>query len=158
MLHSSAVLLDGKVYLFSGPSGMGKSTHTRLWQENFPGVEIINDDKPALRKIDGIWYAYGTPWCGKDGININTKAPVGGICFLRKGDKNEIRRLSPIESVAAILTQTQKRFYNPEILGVMADKINDLVAEIPIFELVNRPEKEAALMSYKALIGADSEV
>lgn len=31
-LHSSAVELDGRAYLFSGKSGVGKSTHTRLWQ------------------------------------------------------------------------------------------------------------------------------
>ena len=83
-LHSSAVVRDGKAYLFSGQSGMGKSTHTRLWQEVFGGdTRVINDDKPALRCIDGIWYAYGTPFCGKDGININERVPLAGICFLK---------------------------------------------------------------------------
>ncbi len=158
MLHSSALVLDGKAYLFSGPSGMGKSTHTRLWQGLFPDAKIINDDKPALRKIDGVWYAYGTPWCGKDGININTKAPLAGICFLRKGEKNEIRRLSKLEAIAAILTQTQRRFNNPDMLGLLMDKLDSLVDSIPIFELINRPEPEAAMMSYNALTGADREV
>ncbi|CVI70345.1 hypothetical protein NDGK_01842 [Clostridiales bacterium CHKCI001] len=31
MLHSSAVMVDGCVYLFSAPNGTGKSTHTALW-------------------------------------------------------------------------------------------------------------------------------
>lgn len=158
LLHSSAVVLDGVAYLFSGPSGMGKSTHSKLWQSIFPGAEVINDDKPALRNIDGRWFAYGTPWCGKDGININKKAPVAGICFLRQGEKNEIRRLSRIEAAAAILTQTQRRFNDPEIIGMMADKIDSLVRTIPVFELINRPEPEAAMMSYNALKDAESEV
>lgn len=158
MLHSSAVVLDGKAYLFSGPSGMGKSTHARLWQSLFPGAEVINDDKPALRNIDGVWYAYGTPWCGKDGININKKAPVAGICFLRQGSDNTIRRLSSIEAAAAILTQTQKTFSNPNTVGLMADKIDSLVSNIPVFELINRPEPEAAYMSYEALVGTKREV
>lgn len=49
--HSSALMLDGKAYLFSAPSGTGKSTHTALWQRHFGGrVQMINDDKPIIRK------------------------------------------------------------------------------------------------------------
>ena len=60
MLHASAVELDGKAYLFSGDSGAGKSTHTKLWQTVFGESAIVfNDDKPALRCVDGKWYAYG---------------------------------------------------------------------------------------------------
>ena len=92
-LHSSAVVVDNKAYLFSGPSGMGKSTHTQLWQTVFgEKAQIINDDKPVLRRLDGKWYAYGTPWCGKDGINLNQKVPLAGICFLQQASDNKIRR------------------------------------------------------------------
>jgi hypothetical protein len=157
MLHSSAVVLDGKAYLFSGPSGMGKSTHTRLWQKEFPGAVVINDDKPALRKIDGVWYAYGTPWCGKDGININTSAPLAGICFLRRGEENKIRRLPPVEAVAAVMTQTLWRCKTPEALSVLTDIVDKLVRDIPIYELYNRPEPAAAHLSYRTMSGADCE-
>ena len=55
-LHASAVELDGKAYLFSADSGVGKSTHTRLWQQlHGSKARIINDDKPALRCLDGVW-------------------------------------------------------------------------------------------------------
>ena len=158
MLHSSAIELDGEAYLFSGPSGMGKSTHTRLWQKEFPSARVFNDDKPALRKIDGVWYAYGTPWCGKDGININMKVPVKGICFLRQGEENKIRRLTMIEAAAAIISQTNRRFASVEGLGMMTDLVDRLVRDIPVYELVNRPEPEAALMSYRAMKRADCEV
>ena len=90
-LHSSAVVKDGRAYLFSGPCGVGKSTHTRLWQECF-GEEayVINDDKPALRRIDGKWYVYGfksdglpvgSSRCGEAKIylNPNTWAIFTGI-------------------------------------------------------------------------------
>ena len=157
MFHSSAVELDGVAYLFSGPSGMGKSTHTRLWQQEFPSARIFNDDKPALRYIDGVWYAYGTPWCGKDGININTKVPIGGICFLRQGKENKIRRLSEIEAAAAIISQTLRRFSTSEGLGVMTNLVESLVREIPVFELVNKPEPEAAILSHRAMTSAAKE-
>ena len=51
MLHSSCVVVDGYAYLFSGPCGMGKSTHTQKYLNTFPDAVIINDDKPALRRF-----------------------------------------------------------------------------------------------------------
>ena len=151
MLHASAVVLDGKAYLFSGPSGMGKSTHTRLWESLFPEVKIFNDDKPALRYLDGAWYAYGTPWSGKHGININLKASLGGICFLRRGEKNSIRRLSALEAASAIISQTVHRFALAESLDAMLNLVNRLVEDIPVFELTATPEPEAAMLSYKTM-------
>lgn len=152
MLHSSAVELDGRVYLFSGNCGAGKSTHTRLWQQVF-GAEarIINDDKPALRLIDGVWYAYGTPWSGKDGINQNRKAPVAGICFMKKADHNAIRHVTGLEAMAKIMKQTQRRFRNPENLDLLLSHLEKLVQMIPVYELENRPEPEAARLSYETM-------
>jgi hypothetical protein len=157
MLHSSAIVVDGRAYLFSGPSGMGKSTHTRLWQELFPDAVVINDDKPALRKIDGVWYAYGTPWCGKDGINRNMRAPVAGICFLRRGTENKIRRLRPIEAVSAVMSQTLSRCGSVEALDILTRIIDRLVCDLPIYELYNRPELDAARLSYETMSGVELE-
>lgn len=152
MLHSSAVALDGKAYLFSGPCGTGKSTHTRLWQQVFgEEAKVFNDDKPALRLIDGTWYAYGTPWCGKDGININMKAPIAGICFLKQGPENRIRRLTPAEAAQKIIWQTIRRFKQVENLDRMLTLVDKLVQQIPVYELENRPEPEAALLSYETM-------
>ena len=152
MLHASAVELDGKAYLFSGPCGMGKSTHTRLWQEVFgERARVFNDDKPALRRIDGVWYAYGTPWCGKDGININMKAPIAGICFLKRGNENVIRRIGGIDAASAIISQTMRKFKDPKNTDLMLSHVDTLINEIPIYELHSRPEPEAALLSYKTM-------
>ena len=151
-LHSSAVEVDGKAYLFSGHSGVGKSTHVGLWQQMLGDrVCRFNDDKPALRYVDGCWYAYGTPWCGKDGINENRKIPVAGICFLKQGQENQIRRLSTGEAVPNLISQTIRRFKNPERLSLMLSHMDRLVQEIPIYELVNRPEIAAAQLSYETM-------
>lgn len=151
-LHSSAVVLDGKAYLFSGHCGAGKSTHTRLWQKCFGDkARVINDDKPALRKMDEVWYAYGTPWCGKDGINLNEKAPLAGICFLKKSQKNNIRRLSILESMERVLAQTIRKFDNPEMLDMMLKHMEDLLTKIPVYELENLPVEDAALLSHEVM-------
>lgn len=160
MLHASAVAMDGKAYLFSGPCGTGKSTHTRIWQQTF-GAEnalVFNDDKPALRRLDGKWYAYGTPWCGKDGINENMRVPLAGICFLKQAKENTIIRLTKKEAVYRVFSQTLHRFYKEENLDLMLAHVDKLVREIPVFELHNRPEPEAARLSYETMRQAAQEV
>lgn len=153
MLHSSAVEMDGYAYLFSGPCGMGKSTHTRLWQKTFgSSAQVFNDDKPALRRIDGRWFAYGTPWCGKDSINQNRKVPLGGICFLKQGQENKIRRLNEQEAIGRVLAQTMHKFRDPKRVELMLGHVGNLVDEIPIYLLENRPEPEAALLSHETML------
>ena len=151
-LHSSAVLLDGRVYLFSGPSRAGKSTHTRLWQQIFgPEARVINDDKPAIRLVDGKWIAYGTPWCGKDGINENASAPIAGVCFLKKAPHNAIRKLTALEAATKILTQTIHKFDSEDKLDKLLSSLDRFVEEIPVYELENLPEPAAAMLSFETM-------
>lgn len=151
-LHSSAVMLDGWVYLFSGPCRAGKSTHTRIWQKTFgPEARVINDDKPAIRLVDGKWIAYGTPWCGKDGINENISAPIAGVCFLKKAPHNAIRQLSSLEAAQKILTQTIRKFDTADRLDKLLSLLNRFIAEVPVYELENLPEPAAAELSYETM-------
>lgn len=152
MLHSSAIQWQGRGYLFSGASGMGKSTHTRLWQQLYgEDAQVFNDDKPALRLLDGCWYAYGTPWCGKDGINQNKKVPLAGICFLQRGSENRICRLSAAEALPYVTSQTTWRLYSAEKMGKLLDSIDSLVRKIPIFLLECTPTVEAAKLSSETM-------
>jgi len=157
-LHSSAVVLDGKAYLFSGPSRVGKSTHTRLRQQLWKDARVINDDKPALRRVDGVWYAYGTPWCGKDGINLNEKAPVAGVCFLRKAPENNIRRLDVFEATRRLLGQTIYRLPTAEQLDLLLASLELFTKEVPVFELENRPEPDAARLSWNTMRRCAEEI
>ena len=152
MIHASAVEMDGRAYLFSGPCGTGKSTHTRLWQDTFGNAaQVFNDDKPAIRYVDGCWYAYGTPWCGKNGINQNKKVPIAGICFLKQSAENRIRRLGTREAMNFLIWQTLHRFRNPERLELMLSLVDRRIKEVPCFELENRPEADAAKLSYETM-------
>lgn len=157
MLHSSAVEYNGYAYLFSGPSGMGKSTHTGLWCRTFKGARIINDDKPALRKNDGIWYAYGTPWSGKSGINVNTKAKVAGICFLERGNENKIRMLSKKEALINIIAQTTRKKLTELRMDSMLNAVGILLEDIPVYELKCLPDEDAVLTAYNAMCPTNKE-
>lgn len=158
MLHASAVEFEGRAYLFSGPSTVGKSTHTRLWRQLLgDGVQFFNDDKPALRCIGGIWYAYGTPWCGKDGINQNKKVPLAGICFLRQGYQNSIRRLTEQEAMIRTISQSTKKSPTADMMVHLLSTVDKLVREVPMYELENMPELAAAQLSYETM-RAGSEI
>lgn len=157
-LHASAVELNGRAYLFSADSGTGKSTHTHIWQQLFgEAAQVFNDDKPVLRYLDGKWYAYGTPWCGKDGINQNKKVPLAGICFLKQAPENKIRRLSSQEAMHRLLSQTIYKFHQEERLDLMIGLADKLLRQIPFFELENKPEPEAARLSYETMRQAAEE-
>ena len=158
MLHASAVAYGGRAYLFSGPCGMGKSTHTRLWQRRFgEEAKVFNDDKPALRRMEDRWYAYGTPWCGKDHININMKVPLCGICFLKQAPENKIRRLDSMEALQKLLPQTLYRLKLESNMHLLLSHLDKLIREIPIFELENRPEEAAVELSYETMRRAAEE-
>lgn len=157
LLHASAVEYQGQAYLFSGPSTVGKSTHTRQWQKTFgPDVCVFNDDKPALRCLDGRWYAYGTPWCGKDGINENKKVPLAGICFLKQADENRIRPLTGFEAVGNLCSQTVYSLHKQENMERMLSCVDELIRKVPIWQLENKPGEEAVRLAWETMRQAKS--
>ncbi len=91
LMHGVLMSAEGRGILLTAESGTGKSTHAALWLRYLgERCEIINGDKPLIRIIDGIPYAYGTPWCGKEGIHKNARVPLTDICFLERGKENSV--------------------------------------------------------------------
>lgn len=90
LFHGSVIAMNGKAYIITASSGVGKTTHTRLWLSEFAGeASILNGDKPIVRIIDGKAYACGTPWKGKEGYGKNEILPVEGIAFLTRAEHNK---------------------------------------------------------------------
>ena len=113
-------------------------------------MQVFNDDKPALRLLDGTWYAYGTPWCGKDGINKNMKVPLAGICFLAQAKENRMERLSPDVALRHLLSQTI-RFLREADTRQLLQLLDHLLRHIPVYRLENLPNEEAAKLSYETM-------
>ena len=150
LLHSSAVVYEGQGYLFSAPSGTGKSTHTQLWLKQFEGAYILNDDKPAIMVTDKGIYVYGTPFSGKTDWNVNTGVPLKGICALERGEKNEIFRMDPDEALFRILNQTV-RPAEEEHMDKMLEVLDKVITEVPVYKLFCNMDPEAALVSYNGM-------
>lgn len=154
MLHASGIKYKGGAYLFSADSGTGKSTHTGIWQRVFgkDNVEILNDDKPAIRVFGDEIFAYGTPWSGKYDISLNEKVPLKAIVFLERGSENVIRRTSAKEAFELFFPQTVRRI-NAEYMSCLFDVAEQVLRLAPIYKMSCNMEDEAAIIAEKAICG-----
>ena len=158
LLHAAVVEMDGRGYAFSARRGVGKSTHTALWQSHFNGrggarylATVINGDKPLVRRApDGRFWAYGTPWCGKEGLQVNTKCPLTTICFLEQGTVNRVTVASTADTAARLMESTVLP-PDPEGQDRLAALIGATVRDIPAFTLTCLPDTEAAEVAYEFL-------
>lgn len=159
LIHASAVIMDGYAYLFSAPCGTGKSTHTALWRQVF-GAErarILNDDKPAVRLVDGRFYAYGTPWSGKTDQNINECVPLAGICMLSRGEENVIEPFGGSAAIHALLEQTV-RPRDPGLTIRLLELLDKLFARVPVWKMQCNMDPEAAHVSYAAMLSKRGDI
>ncbi len=153
LFHCSAVVYNGEAFLFSAPSGTGKSTHAALWLEILGDKAfVINDDKPIVRKIGEDFYVYGTPWSGKHMLDVNAKAKIKAICFLSQAKENAIRKASAIEIFPLVLNQTV-RFDSEEETDKSFKLIDKLLASSDLYKLACLPNESAAKLAFETMTG-----
>ena len=153
LVHASAIEYDGNGYLFLGRSGTGKSTHSRLWLDHIKGSELLNDDNPIMRIIDGKVYVYGSPWSGKTDCYRNQQIPVGGIVRLHQSPFNRITPLAGIKSYAALLPSCSCMKWNHEMADAIHSTISKVIEGVPVYYLECLPDNEAAILCHKKLEG-----
>lgn len=158
LMHSSVTMNAGKGYLFLGVSGTGKSTHSDLWVKHIEGSEILNDDNPAVRLLDdGTVRVYGTPWSGKRNYYKQMSVPIGAFVRLEQAPINEIQRKTPLEAFAVILSSTSTMIWDKDSYMDISDTISEIAMRTPLFHLKNKPEPEAARMSYEAVMACQDK-
>lgn len=152
VLHASAVSYKGDAYLFSADSGTGKSTHTGFWQEVFGKEEtvIINDDKPAIRQRNGVFYASGSPFSGKSDLSENVTVPIKALCFIHRSEKNEIKRMEPNEALELVLRQTL-RPGKVDRLDRLILHLGDFIEKVPVYSLGVTYSPDSAKFAYESL-------
>ena len=151
LFHSAVIEYGGDGFAFAAKSGTGKSTHIKLWRRRFgEGVHVVNGDKPILRFENGKLYAYGTPWCGKEGWQTNTRVPLKALCFLERSAENRIRRIGADEAVMLMFHQilTPQDLETGDSLFPLLDKT---LREIPCYILGCNMSEEAAEVSYNGM-------
>lgn len=148
LLHGSTVAVDGEAYLFTAPCGTGKSTHTRLWREQFGHRAVmVNDDKAFLQLSEEGVLAYGSPWTGKHGIGTNICVPLKGICFLQRGAENKIRQAAAESCLPELIHQC----FLPDNHKVTL--VEQLAERVPLWEMFCTKDPQAAIVAYTAMAG-----
>lgn len=142
-IHSSALVFDGKAYLFSAYSGTGKSTHTRKWVKRFGDrAVVINDDKPSFRLVDGKCIIYGTPFAGGTDIQKNTLAELGALVFIERADTNSLEKIPPAKSVSFLLSQSPGRA-NERVGERQLEMFSEILTKYPAYLLKCNMDDEA---------------
>lgn len=151
LLHAAVVAVDGRAYAFSAKSGTGKSTHTQLWLKHFGNrAYMVNGDKPILRWVDGQLYAFGTPWNGKEGLGTRSQCPLQAVCFLERGQTNQIRRLEKKDVIDRLFHQVLMP-QDPERVTLFFRDVEEMVEKIPFYVLQCNISEEAVEVAYSAM-------
>ncbi len=151
LIHASLVRQNNYGYAFIAKSGTGKSTQVSMWLRYIPGCDLMNDDNPIIRLIDGQPYIYGGPWSGKTPCYRNVKAKLGAITRIDRAPQNSIEKLPPLEAFASVLPSCSSMKWDKEIYNAMCDTITKLVETTGIYTLHCLPNKEAAVICNNAI-------
>ena len=138
LLHAASAVCDGRAYLFSGVSGAGKTTMTRLAPS---GISLLTDEISYVRPGAGGYWAYGTPFAGelaKSGENCT--APVSALFFLEKGPKNRTDEISSAEAVRGLMRNILFFADDRGLVEKLLATACDFVAGVPIRRLTFYPD------------------
>ncbi len=152
LIHASVCMKDGKGYAFLGTSGTGKSTHSKQWLRYIEGVELLNDDNPAVRVLpDGQSRIYGTPWSGKTPCYKNKAASLAAFVLLKQAPQNKFSFLQGIQAYMVLLSSCSSLKWNTEYYNALGKTIEILANQIPVGFLECLPDEGAAQLCYQSL-------
>lgn len=144
LIHASTIRLGDWGYPFIAKSGTGKSTHSSLWLKHIEGCDLMNDDNPVVRIIDGTPFIYGSPWSGKTPCYRNIKARLGAVTRIDRAPQNSIEQLAPVQAFASLLPACSSMKWDTIIYNNLCDAITRIIETTPIYTLHCLPDEEAA--------------
>lgn len=149
-LHCALVEYNGMSIAICAPSGTGKTTHARLWRD-YKNALILNGDRAICRREEGVWIAYGSPWSGTSGEQINRHAPLKALVILERAEKNSAVRLESTELFAGVFPHLLFPSWDKKMLELAMDQLEDLLLSVPVYRVKCRPEAEAVDILYQKI-------
>lgn len=156
ILHASLLNTQFGGLVFSGPSGIGKSTQAELWKE-YEEAEQINGDRPILYKKENVWMGYGSPYAGSSKCYVNKGVPVRAIMLLAQGEDCRIMPLRKSEAFREIFRNCTVYSWDREFVERVITLVTELVSDIPIYRLICTPDQRA-VEAVKELLKKESEL
>jgi hypothetical protein len=137
LVHASGIFDGQKGRLFSGFSGVGKSTLAGIWESN--GAQVINDDRLLLkRNVDGTWQMFNTPMLYPD---QNKSCVLNHVYFPFHNSSNTIEKLSGAKALATVLAYTIHHGYDAQHLLHHSHLAEQLVLDLSVAKLGVVPNK-----------------
>lgn len=151
VLHASSVLYRGRAFVFTAPSGGGKSTHASMW-ESALGAEVINGDKTVLGYVGDTLYAWGSPMAGTSGIWRDLSAPVAAVVRLSKAPANSADTLGMREAFLTLYSEAVKSDNDPQFNEELLTLVDKITKHAKMLGLYCLPDESAAefLLSFTA--------
>lgn len=151
--HCAYLDFEGKAILFSGPSGIGKTTHTNLWCQYLPDqAKVLNGDKCLLSREGNTFYANGWPICGSSGICHNERREVRAVILLQQAPENRLIEEKKILTFRRVLEQLTVNYWNREFTEAAMTFADSLVSTLPCFTYGCNISREAVDILYQQLI------
>lgn len=151
LFHGAAICKNDLCFVFTAPSGTGKTTHCKLWRSLYGETcEILNGDKPIIRRLGDNFYACGTPWRGKERFGGNQIKRIAGICLLNRGPENRIHPIEPGEALQFLM----KQVYLPKEPAHLATQLALMDAcfrTVPLYSLECTVSLEAARLAHDTM-------
>ena len=155
VFHGAVIAYKGEAYAFTARSGVGKTTHIRLWLERFGDkVHVLNGDKPILRVIDGVVYAAGTPWRGKEGYGIPEMLPLRAVAFISRSDEPRAKEITSSEALVRFASQIYVP-NEPRAAALSLSVLNKIISNVKLFDVGANMKPESAEVSFAALTEED---
>ena len=140
ILHACGVERQAKGYLFAGESGAGKSTLARLWDQE-KDVEVLSDDRTIVRKQDGEFRMYGTPWHGDAPFGSPRGVRLEKIFFLDHAPRNAIRKLNGTDLMLQFLKCSFPPYWDAAGMEFSMEFFNELADGVSCRTLCFKPDK-----------------
>ena len=150
VLHAAYVDVGGRAILFTAPKQTGKSTQAHLW-ERHRGAFVVNGDRAALRKTDGVWHACGLPYCGTSRVCHNRTLPVCALVILSQAHACTARPALAREAVAALLNGATYDVWDDAQVKKVLCAAEDIFGSLSVLHLACTPDISAVAALEQAL-------
>ena len=150
LVHASRVEIDGSAIVFSAPSGTGKTTQAKLW-EQYEGARIVSNDRTIVRRINGDFITSGFPVDGSEPVFDPSLIPLVKIILLHQGDENRAERIPVGRALAFLMEQTVLNSWDSAGITRAMLFWSDLLTQYPAILLTCRPDEGAVHCLTEAL-------
>ena len=146
LMHAASAIRNGKAFLFSGVSGAGKTTISRLAP---PDATLLTDEisyvrkdvRKDVKKQDLSYVAFGTPFTGELAkLGENVSAPISALYLLAQGPENRIDPVAPGQAVRELLANVLFFAEDQELVQRSFHAACEFVSRVPVSRLTFVPD------------------